>query len=253
MAIEQLRELGFSANEIQIYLDLLEVGKATAQNLAKRNKLPRTTAYSVLEGLTKRGVVSTEKKGQSSFFIANAPSSLFAMIEDQEEVFMRKKKAATDLQKTLEPIFKRTILNLPKLRFFEGKANVHAMLYELFPVWQESIMRTDKTWWGFQDHTFVVQYPDWLKYTWDKRKPGEIYRAISNDAAPERELRGKIKERTVKYLQDSPEVFESTIWAIGDYLVLISSRNRPHYALNIKDQALAQGLRQIFKSFWRML
>ena len=63
--------LGFSGNEIKVFLSLAEVGKSPASLIAKRVHIPRTTAYSVLDKLVERGVVSIEHKGSSTFYTAN--------------------------------------------------------------------------------------------------------------------------------------------------------------------------------------
>ena len=67
MIEDSLEQLGFTKNEARLYLAVAEAGKANAQLIAKKVGLPRTTAYSVLDSLLKKGVVTTEQKKSTTF------------------------------------------------------------------------------------------------------------------------------------------------------------------------------------------
>ena len=70
MNIQQtLKNLGFSDNEAIIYMATLETGVAAAQDIAEKAELKRTTTYSVLEALVKRGfVLKTQNKGKTGIW-----------------------------------------------------------------------------------------------------------------------------------------------------------------------------------------
>jgi hypothetical protein len=44
--------------------------------------------------------------------------------------------------------------------------------------------------------------------------------------------------------------FASTMWVMGDYVVTLATRIRPHSLVEIHDRMLAQNMRGIFKSLW---
>ena len=50
-----LSRLGFRETRPKVYLATLESGPSSAQELAERSDLPRTTVYSVLDYLARRG------------------------------------------------------------------------------------------------------------------------------------------------------------------------------------------------------
>lgn len=252
MLNDSFKALGFTPNEATLYLLLAETGKSTAQILARRAKLPRTTAYSVLEGLMQKGLVSEEKRGATRFFLASEPQALLRLLKREQDTLLQKEKIAQKFIEELKPLFRSKFFSIPKIQFFEGKEGVENMLYDFTPRWLESMRHTDQTWWGYQDTTFVEQYRPWLEYTWSIKEPKDVIKLISNDAPVEEELRGKIEGRTILPVPKEFN-FSSTIWVTGDFIQLLMTRNEPNYAFQIQDAVFAGNLRLIFKMLWGML
>lgn len=250
--LSSFEALGFTSNEATLYLQLAEMGKATVQVLARRAKLPRTTAYSVLEGLAQKGLISEEKRGATRFFIASEPQALMRMVKREQETLIKKAKFAESFIEELKPLFRAKYFSIPKVQFFEGRDGVENMLYDSLDRWREAMRRTQSAWWGYQDHTFVEQYREWLEYYWETKHQDEIINLISNDVPIEKALRGKVQGRTI--LPVSAEFdFSSSIWVVGDYIVLLMTRNEPNYAFQIQDSVFAENLRLLFKLLWRTL
>ena len=252
--LEQLfTSLGLNENETRVFLALAKLGKAPASLLAKKVEVPRSTAYAVLENLLKKGVVSVERTQEVSFYIANQPDSLLRMVEEEEKdseaLISRKLKAAQELVPLLGPHFKKENYSVPRLQFFEGTANVSTMLYSFCRKWQESIAACDFTWWGYQDHQFVKTYRDWLDYYWASMKPGEKICLLSNESGTEKQLRGNVKRRIIKVLPRSRQ-FSSTVWVLGEYVVTIMTRQKPHYAFQLQDAVFAANQRLTFQLLW---
>ena len=68
-----LQQLGFTANEIAVYLAVLENGKITPTDVAKRTGVNRTTVYSVAKELAKRGVMVVDLGGVNHYLVALPP------------------------------------------------------------------------------------------------------------------------------------------------------------------------------------
>ncbi|MGB9748699.1 MAG: TrmB family transcriptional regulator [Candidatus Woesearchaeota archaeon] len=80
-----LEELGFSKNEIKVYISLLETGSATAGKIADKSKVHRTNVYEALNRLIEKGVVSYIIKNKIKYFEANDPISLMQVMKEREE------------------------------------------------------------------------------------------------------------------------------------------------------------------------
>jgi sugar-specific transcriptional regulator TrmB len=253
---EAFKRLGFREQEVSVYLSLAEDHKATAHALSKRLSLPRTTVYWLLEGLAKRGMVSAEKRKNSTFYSARQPQALIRMIEREKEASAQtlelKQQSAEELLKVLEPYFSKRPFSEPKLQVFQGKEGVEAMLHDYLPEWQRSIAQADNTWWGYQDPSFAKEYLAWLKLTWKVKKPNERYRVLTNSLGIEQTLKKVAPERGMKFVPEDSR-FLSTIWVVGEYIVLIVTAKTPHYAFQIKDELLATNLRIVFQMLWGKL
>lgn len=114
MPIQQLlQKLGFSSNESRVYLAALEMGTASAQDIAEKAGIKRTTGYSVLSYLVNRGVVAKTKVKGKTKFAAEPPERLLTLINEIE----RGMKIALP---ELEAIYNKKDTK-PKIVFYEGK------------------------------------------------------------------------------------------------------------------------------------
>lgn len=114
-----LNQLGFSQNEAKVYLAALELGLASAQDIAQKAQIKRTTAYSVLSYLVNRGVVGKTKIRGKTRFLAEPPDKLLNMTREIEE---RIKNALPEL----EAIYNQKETK-PKITFFEGQNAIQAV------------------------------------------------------------------------------------------------------------------------------
>lgn len=111
-----LTNLGLSPKEARIYLSSLETGVASAQTIAKKAQIKRTTAYAVLETLAEKGfVLKTQKEGVTKF-IAENPKSI-------SEKFKAYQKSLENNLPELEAIYNKEQIK-PKVLFFEGKEGI---------------------------------------------------------------------------------------------------------------------------------
>ena len=113
MQVNQLlQKLGFSDNEAKVYLAALESGLSSAQNIALKAGLKRTTAYSVLSYLVNRGVMGKTKIKGKTRFVAEPPQRLLTLINELESGI---KQALPQL----DAIYNRNDVK-PKITFYEG-------------------------------------------------------------------------------------------------------------------------------------
>lgn len=114
-----LKRLGFSKNEVQVYLATLELGISSAQKIAKKAGIKRTTAYPVLDALVVRGVVTKTKEKEKTRFLAEPPQKLLSMLTEIH-------RDLTKVLPELNAIHNRHEVK-PKIVFFEGDEALEAM------------------------------------------------------------------------------------------------------------------------------
>lgn len=251
MKIEEILEkLGFSEKEIQVYLAIVKLEKATPAELARITKIGRPTVYNVVKNLLSKGAIAEDKADAVLHLVALPPEGLRASIE-RSKVELQKQEELVDcaIQELLLVSSGKTY-PVPKLRFIE-ESELSDYLFQNADKWNKSVLSKDGIWHGFQDHTFVENYEDWIDWTVRKFQ-GVKYevRLFSNVSKIEEKLEGKIAERRVKFLRQSH--FTATTWVAGDYLVMISTATKPFYLVEIHDELMAENMREVFKNMWEL-
>lgn len=72
-----MKNLGLSEKEAAVYLALLQGGRATAYQIAKRSGLKNPTTYVILDSLIARGSVRKLMQGRGAMYEAGDPVELF--------------------------------------------------------------------------------------------------------------------------------------------------------------------------------
>ena len=80
-----LENVGFSPNEIKIYLALNDHGSSKAGKIAKIAKIDRSSCYNSLQRLIEKGLVSYVSIGEVKWFQATGPKKLLDYLKEQEE------------------------------------------------------------------------------------------------------------------------------------------------------------------------
>lgn len=255
MIDELLKKLGFTDKEIKIYLTVLENGKIAPAAIASLTNIKRPTVYAVGKELIRRGVMTEDIKGVNSYFIALPPEYLEKAVENEERALMEKRKIARALAGELASLPKAKSYSVPKMRFID-EYSLKDFLYQQTPVWQESMIKSgNPTCWGFQDHTFVENkdYRDWIDWYWNMAPEIIDLKLISNDSEIEEKMKAmKYKKREIKFWKKD-FAFTATNQICGDYVILIMTKQRPHYLVEIHDAVYAENLRQVFKNLWETI
>lgn len=128
--LKELQDIGLTEKEAKVYSAALELGPATADQLAKHSKIVRSTTYVQLESLMKKGLMSTYEQGKKTFFAPESPELLKRFLLKQKEDIGAKEK---DLASFLPDLLRQfdSAGERPVVRFFPGKEGVTAVREEL--------------------------------------------------------------------------------------------------------------------------
>lgn len=110
MLAKNLLDLGFTPNQAQVYLALLEHDEARAGQLVKETGLHRNIVYTALDLLQKRGLVGSRDEDEVKIFRALDPQALLA----EAEVTQARTLAAVEE-------IRRSVSKVPhEIRIYEG-------------------------------------------------------------------------------------------------------------------------------------
>jgi len=245
-----LASLGLNAKEVKIFKAVLRAREISPAQLAKSTGVKRTTCYSLARGLAEKGfLVESAGKRPRTFSIAQA-SHVETSLKAERERLATREKALKRFTNELSRATAEEDYPVPQVRFVEERKLEQFQLSEISH-WHESAMKRDKTWWGFQDHTWVDTFGHLIPSYW-KNAPKDLQlKFLSNrEGSPaEAKLLRKFPGRAVKYWNKTSN-FISSLWVVGDYVVILNTRRHPFYLFEMYDETLANDLREVFKNLW---
>lgn len=248
-----LDSLGLNETEASVYATILTTGGMEPAALAKAAGVKRTTAYSVARGLVEKGLLIEDATRRPRVFTPASPEQVLALVEKDRKRVTEREESLKELANELTNISAGKSYPVPTVRFIE-ESKLQDFLYQQDSIWDKSILETGEgEWWGFQDHTFVEHYGSWIKDYWKDAPKNIEVKLISNRAPAELEFaKEQIERRTIKFWGEAAN-FLSTTWAIGDYLIMINTRTRPFYLVEIHDALMAHDQREVFKNLWPLV
>ncbi|MDD5396910.1 MAG: helix-turn-helix domain-containing protein [Candidatus Moranbacteria bacterium] len=122
--LNQLKKLGLSQKEAQLYLVALETGPSTVARLAQKSGLKRGTIYEFLGEMLEKGILEMSISGKRKLYAAVEPKKLSKIIDRQKEI----------LENLLPDLSLLTIGSSakPKIKFYEGREGMLSVFYDIF-------------------------------------------------------------------------------------------------------------------------
>ena len=121
--INQLKKLGLSQKEAQLYLIALEAGPATVAKLAQKSGLKRGTIYEFLGAMLEKGLLEVSILGKRKLYAGVEPKKLQKIIDRQKEIL-------ENLLPDLSLLAIGTSAK-PKIKFYEGHEGMLSVYYEI--------------------------------------------------------------------------------------------------------------------------
>lgn len=253
--MDTLKRIGLKDKEIELYKVLLEHGRTTPSQLSKLTGINRATVYASVNGLIAQGLVVEDLAGSVLHYLPLPPKNLLKTIHNSRRELADKEKMVKQAIKDLSQISAGGQYIIPKINFVEEK-NLEKYLYDNAARWNKELLKFDGTWWGFQDHSLVENFEDWILWVGKSKEynhPKINAKLLSNNSSIEAKMENKIpkSKRNTRFTNDMN--FTSTVWIVGEYIVTISTRQHPFYLIEIHDAVLAHNLRETFKKLWSVL
>jgi len=247
-----LLALGMNHKEVKLYKALFKLKEAPPTLLAKLIKEKRTTAYSIAQGLVEKGfIVENTTKRPRMFTIVQSDDIENILAEDRRRLKLKEnvlKKFATELSRATAG----DSYPVPQIRFVE-EDKIEQFINSQSQKWDESMLQFDATCWGFFDPSYIEVFPKAIDRYW-KQAPKEIKLSMltnSSGALLESKIAHKYPRRSIKVWDKAQ--FDSAIWVMGNYVLIMNTRQHPFYVTEIYDATLAHDLREVFKNLWMLV
>ncbi len=251
--IESLTGLGLTEHEAKILGALMEASPASASWLAKRTGIPRSSAYTTLDGLVAKGLVGTSYRNEVKQFTAGGHEALMDMLEREHQAAERRLEAGRALREAFEA--GASDVNVPRIVFFEGVQGLQrvylSMLREARSAGPMRIIRDEFVWqpgWAF------VHSDEWrAKVGRLKARSGLETRLLVNGSPEERGRTDDYARRratAVRFLPASTRVERFAGYVLDDVVSLLSFDDRALVGVRMANRRLAEGVGALFDAVW---
>jgi len=240
---KSLAELGFSENEIRIYLALTQLGEAPAAHIAKKADLPRTTAISILEKLSAGNYLTTHKYKGTTYYWVESPHALIETLESKIGI-------AQELGDLLTGLY-RTDSHFPFAETFDTKTNIKNFIHKIISESdKKSIIYTIDTP-GEGNYSKIFDDEIGKFFSVQKAKKQILTRTLIpcgafQDIKPE-----KLQVQNIEIREMPQEIkFRSSLWLMNDKVIFFSGN--PPFVTAIKHEAIHAGIKSIYDYLWNI-
>jgi sugar-specific transcriptional regulator TrmB len=126
MLTKKLEEIGLNEKEAKVYIATLELGQASAADIAKKSGVNRATTYFTLENLMTLGLVSASNEEKVQTFVPEDPAQLENIITKQQQELEVKKQSLKGLVGELSSINSASVKK-PIVKYYLGKEGIMRM------------------------------------------------------------------------------------------------------------------------------
>jgi sugar-specific transcriptional regulator TrmB len=240
---QALLALNFSDKEARVYLALLDLGKGTASQIARRAGLNRSTTYVILDILASKNLVNMLGKEPKQEYTAESPQKILEYLKNQLEKDRLYIQEAEKVMPELESMHNKT--DRPKVKFYEGEKGL-TEVYEATLTSHEEI----RGYGGVEDmRTALPKYFE----TYMARRAGKNIgiRAIFADTPKARELTAEDKwQKRESALVPADKYYSSPEFNVfDDKIVIVSYREK--LGIIVESREIADGMKKLFDMAWQ--
>lgn len=233
------QSLGITLNEAKVYLAALELGHASMTQIAKKARMARTSAYSVVEHLLERGFLMEYQQGKKVHYVATPPEKLVHKLHEQEEKMQR---LVPLLQKLNE---KRRVE--PRIRVITGDEGVREVLREILAEKRPFRAMTAVT-----DMRIRLEdeFDDFIKQRAKQRLKVHL---LTNRSSYTQKMKAQDGNalRVTRFLPTEKEIHTAT-YIFGNKVAMIGIQDEPPVSVIIEDPSIAKTHELTFDLLWRI-
>ncbi len=236
-----LEKIGLQKNEILIYLDLLESGKSSISEIARRTKIHRPYVYKNIESLLKKNLISKSPLKKRILFLAESPEKLESALE----------LTRLELQKIIPSLknLYQTLNDRPTVRYLEGEEGLKFVLEDMI-----STLKSGETYYRYSStKQEVFSKNSYLPTNYRKRrKDKDLYRFLITSEARAKE-RSEKDNLDIKTIPEKFDPFDDNIVHMIYGNKVAFSDFETETAVIIENKRFADFQKKIFLLLYRKL
>ncbi len=243
--IKTLKQIGIEEKEAKIYLALLELGETTVIPLSKKAGIPRTTCYSVIEKMAKKGLLSQTPRGAHTYISPASPEKIkeIAILKEQEA------KVQRELAEKLIPqlTYATKKLGTPKMQYFSGRQGVRSIFEDLLTSGEV------KNYYIGSVQAVVRAVGERFMKDWVKRRVRAGIFSYGIRIKSEEGFRTTFKSsrKMLREVRFAPETFKSPLYLMiyGKKIAFITSKEE-NFGLIVDSEDFTKTMKSMFDVIW---
>lgn len=255
MLEEKLSQIGFSRNECKIYLELLTIGSQPVSIVAKRIGFNRTTAYSILRSLEKKGLVSSYVNRGMKFFVANDPNCLIGYVDRKCKVYDYYRSELLSIIPKFRSLVGMYSFKKPIVSYYDGVEGVKHVMYDALSAKGDcSAYLCLHKWFKSGMRDFLLEYKDFRIATKKISLKAIVPDAIEVRAFFNENYDKDDRLTDVRYFAgDCEDIFENEMNIYDDKVAIIHLDRGQEYGVVIQSKEICLMQKGIFQMVWNGL
>lgn len=237
-----LQALGFSNKEATVYVALLELGRGTVTQIARKAGINRTTGYDILDSLVNKGVVNISGKEPKQEYVAEPPEAIIGFLKREAETAKERIAKAEDFIPQLRSV--HATQNRPRIKFYEGTEGLK-QVYEDTLTSTETIRAYANA--GDVQTGIPNYFPEYYKR---RARKGIAIRAIfpQTPAGIARSAFDAEEKREVAFVPADKYSFSPEINIYDNKIMIASWKEK--LGVSIESAEIADAMKKIFELAW---
>lgn len=239
-----LAKLELSPTACKVYLALLELGKASADMLAKRAQTYKANVYQALDRLQEVGLCTSIVEEHRRYFLPTSPLKLPQIIEEMKE---KQEKSISELKADVARLMPElnakfaSIKNKELFEIYHGRVAYKALINEI-------IKEKPQYWKGFGNlqiqEGFPVEFQRWFR---------KIPISLFSTKTPEvlERLKEAQKITTVNITWIPKEIYMPIVWVVFGSNLLIIIYEPDIVLIRIKSEQIVKTFASQFDYLWK--
>lgn len=234
-----IEQLGYSPNEVTVYLAALELGGSTATEIAYKAKLPRTSVNLVIDALHRKGLVNAYLKRRRKIWVAENPEKLLITHKEREAALklvlpeLQSLRHETGVKPTVRTYSGAEEIKQIMNDIIETKHHVSAML-----PWDEWVELLGKS---YVDDFIEMRHRHYLRMRLLAPKTKTALALKQRDAQ---------EMRATQFLPPSANV-KNANFIYGNKVAIVSLNTKRPVGILIEDEDIRHTMELLFEALWR--
>lgn len=242
-----LKTLGFTENEIKLYILSLSLGPSPISTLSKHLNISRPNVYKLIRGIEKHGLASfSEGKRYSKKFLVKPPMEISKKLDSKKDEISKMDTLITTLLPDLYALYHQK--GQPtNIQILVGEEQYKCAIEEMF-----SEVKNEVCFFGsIDDFVHSISHETFSSLIESRMKKKLHSRAIMLESEMAQELKKREKEenREIRFLK--PKEAFKTSFQLSQNKIIIWQSEAP-LALLIEDKYIIQMIQNMFEVIWEI-